>query len=398
MGVGDGARGKLEDMASQAGSTHTADVIVIGGGLIGSSIAFRLAQERLKVLVLDRGEPGAEASAAAAGMLAPQGETIEPDDFFTFCAESHALYPDFVDEIEGSMGRDVGYRREGTVLVAVNEEESAALEKIYQAQSRYGLIIERLTPEAVHQKVAGLSTEIRFGLEIPRDHWVDNERLTQAVIQAAKGLGARFLAGTPVVKLNARNSRVESLEACTGATSAVSRFSAGSIVLAAGSWSGELAASLGISLPVKPCRGQMLEFEAPRELPCVVRSGHHYLVPRASNRIVVGTTAEYAGFEKAVTGAGLQSVLQGALRIAPFLADCKFRRAWAGLRPDTADHLPVLGFGEFENLAFATGHFRNGILLAPITAQVIWELMIKGQSSRSVGSYSPARFVSAGSS
>src|SRR5581483_10825770 len=136
-------------MASQAGSTHTADVIVIGGGLIGSSIAFRLAQQRLKVLVLDRGEPGAEASAAAAGMLAPQGETIEPDEFFAFCAESHALYPDFISEIESLTGRKVGEHREGTLLVAADEEESSTLEKICQAQSRYGLIIERLTPEAV---------------------------------------------------------------------------------------------------------------------------------------------------------------------------------------------------------------------------------------------------------
>jgi glycine oxidase len=393
VAAGDGARGKLEGMASDAGSTHTADVIVIGGGLIGSSIAFRLAQARLKVLVLDRGEPGAEASAAAAGMLAPQGETTEPDEFFAFCAESHALYPDFVKDIEGSTGRDVGYRREGTLLVAADAEESSALEKVYQAQTRYGLIIERLRPEAVHQRVAGLSADIRFGLELPRDHWIDNQQLTQAVIEAAKSLGASFLAGARVVKLNARNSRVESLEACTAPTGAVSRFSAGTFVLAAGCWSGELAASLGMSLPVKPCRGQMIEFEAPRELPCVVRSGHHYLVPRSSKRIVVGTTAEYAGFEKAVTGAGLLSVLHGAMRFAPFLADCKFRRAWAGLRPDTADHLPVLGFGEFENLAFATGHFRNGILLAPITAQLIAELITTDSTSRSIEAYRLSRFL-----
>lgn len=383
-------------MAPGLNSTHTADVIIIGGGLIGSSIAFRLAQSRLKVVVLDRGEPGAEASSAAAGMIAPQGETTDPDDFFAFCAASRALYPDFVSEIEGLTGREVGYRQEGTLLVAADDEESSALERTYQAQSRNGLVIERLPPEAVHQRVAGLSTEIRCGLDIPQDHWIDNERLTEAVIEAAKHLDVPFLSHAPVVKLNARNGRVESLEARTGATSATSKFSAGTFVIAAGCWSGKLAATLGVTLPITPCRGQMIEFEAPRELPCVVRSGHHYLVPRVPKRILVGTTAEYVGFDKAVTGAGLHSILQGAVRIAPFLNACKFRRAWAGLRPDTADHLPVLGFGELENLAFATGHFRNGILLAPITAQLISELLTTGTTSHRIDAYRPARFAAAG--
>ncbi len=379
-------------MARGTNIAHTADVIVIGGGLIGSAIAFRLAQARLKVLVLDRGEPGSEASAAAAGMLAPQGETVDPDEFFTFCAASHALYPEFSSEIEGSTGRKVGYRREGTLLVAADDEESAALERTYQAQSRLGLEIERLSPEIVHERAPGLSAVIRFGLGIPQDHWVDNERLTQAVIAAAEGLKARFLAHTPLVKLNTRNGRVESLEARSGTTSSTATYSAGTFVMAAGCWSGQLAAPLGLTLPVTPCRGQMLEFEAPQELPLVVRSGHHYLVPRARNRIVVGTTAEYVGYEKVVTGAGLHSVLAGARRIAPLLNACTFIRAWAGLRPDTADHLPVLGYGEFANLVFATGHFRNGILLAPITAQLIAELITTGSTSQSIEAYRVSRF------
>ena len=384
--------GKLEFMASSLTSSNTADVIIIGGGLIGSSIAFRLAQARLKVLVFDRGEPGAEASAAAAGMIAPQGESTDLGDFFALCSASRALYPGFVLEIEDLTGEGVGYHQEGTLLVAVDEEESSELERIYQAQTRIGQRLERLSPETVHQRVAGLSAEIRSGLGIPEDHWVDNGLLTRAVIEAAKRLDVTFLAHAPVIGLGVRNGRVESLEARTGATTAPSRFSAGHFVLAAGCWSGKLLAPLGISLPMLPCRGQMMEFDSPRELPLVVREGHHYLVPRASKRIVVGTTAEYVGYEKGVTGDGLFSILQGALRIAPLLKGCSFRRAWAGLRPDTADHLPILGYGDLGNLVFATGHFRNGILLAPITAQLISELLITGTASHQIDAYHPARF------
>jgi glycine oxidase len=137
----------------------------------------------------------------------------------------------------------------------------------------------------------------------------------------------------------------------------------------------------------------MMEFESPREIPYVVRAGIHYLVPRSARRVVVGTTAEYAGFEKTVTAEGLQSILNGAMRFAPFLKDCAFRRAWAGLRPDTADHLPVLGYGKQDNLILATGHFRHGILLAPITAQQISELVLSRSTSLSLEAYRPTRFA-----
>jgi glycine oxidase len=137
----------------------------------------------------------------------------------------------------------------------------------------------------------------------------------------------------------------------------------------------------------------MLEFEAPRELPCVVRAGIHYLVPRPERRLLVGTTAEYTGFEKAVTAKGLFSILEGVVRLAPLVSELRFLRAWAGLRPDTADHLPILGYGEIENLVFATGHFRNGILLAPVTAEIIADLIFKGSTSRPIEAYRPTRFT-----
>jgi glycine/D-amino acid oxidase-like deaminating enzyme len=190
-----------------------------------------------------------------------------------------------------------------------------------------------------------------------------------------------------VHKFHTKGDRIESIAAGNGAS-----LTAKTYVLAAGCWSGEVADGLGIHLPITPCCGQMMEFEAARELPFVVRAGIHYLVPRPQRRLLAGTTAEYAGFEKAVTAKGLLSILEGAVRLAPLVSEFRFLRAWAGLRPDTADHLPILGYGEIENLVFATGHFRNGILLAPVTAEIIADLILKGSTSRPMEAYRPTRF------
>jgi glycine oxidase len=375
-------------------NSRHADVIVIGGGLIGSSIALRLAQAKLRVLVFDRGEPGAEASSAAAGMIAPQGETADPDAFFALCAASHALFPDFVLEIEELSGQEVDFRRTGSLLVAVEEKQVAGLEKLFWTQSRAGLPLERLTPADLRNRMPGLSSKVRLALGVSEDYWIDNEELTRAVIEAARRLGVRFYPHCPVERLSLSENRVEAIHASYGgAGGEATPFSAECFVLAAGCWSGGLAAQAGLPLPMNPCRGQMMEFESPREIPHVVRSGTHYLVPRSARRVVVGTTAEYAGFEKTVTAGGLQSILNGATRFAPFLKECAFRRAWAGLRPDTTDHLPVLGYGKLQNLILATGHFRHGILLAPLTAQQISELVLTRSTSLSLEAYRPTRFA-----
>ena len=381
-------------MPDNSSASHTADVLIIGGGLIGCSIALRLARAGLRVSVLDRGEPGGEASAAAAGMLAPHGETVEPDAFFELCVASRDLYPQFVAEVEDLSGQCVGYRRDGTLLVSLDEEGEKELDHVHHTQQQAGYQLERLSSAEAARRLAGLSPRIRGGLFVPGDHWVDNQRLTTAVIAACRRLGVTLCGERPVTKLNVGSGRVESVEAGYGQKADPgSRFSAGQVVLAAGCWSRELVAPLGIMLPMEPCRGQMLEFDAPAELPLVLRSGIHYLVPRSPQQVLVGTTAEYVGYEKAVTGEGLRSILEGAMRLFPGARDFRLRRAWAGLRPDTADHLPVLGRGEIENLIFATGHFRNGILLTPITAQLISELVLGNSPSRPLDAYRPTRFA-----
>ena len=253
------------------------------------------------------------------------------------------------------------------------------------------MILHPLTAAEVHARSAGLSPQIRSGLFIPGDHWVDNERLMRALLIACQRAGVRFEAGHAVHKFHTKDGRIAGVAAEDGAS-----FTAKTYVLAAGCWSGEVAGRLGIHLPITPCRGQMMEFESPRELPFVVRAGIHYLVPRPERRVLLGTTAEYTGFEKAVTAEGLLSILQGTVRLSPRVGEFRFLRAWAGLRPDTADHLPILGYGEIENLVFATGHFRNGILLAPVTAEIIADLILKGSTSRPIEAYRPTRFTESG--
>ena len=372
-------------------SARPADVLIIGGGIIGGSIAWRLAQGGLKVTLLDRSEPGAEASSAAAGMLAPLGEMVEPRPFAELCMASRSLYPRFAAEIQESSGHDAGYRSDGALLVALDEKVEEELAEIHRTQSAQGFTLQPLSAAEVHERGAGLSPQVRSGLFIPGDHWIDNERLMRALLIACQRAGVRVEAGCAVRMSHTKGGRIESVAAANG-----SSFTAKAYVLAAGSWSGEVAGGLGMHLPVTPCCGQMMEFEAQRALPFVLRSGIHYLVPRSERRLLAGTTAEYTGFEKAVTAQGLLSILAGVLRLAPLVREFRFLRAWAGLRPDTPDHLPILGYGEIENLLFATGHFRHGILLAPVTAEIITDLILKGSTPRPVEAYRPTRFTESG--
>jgi glycine oxidase len=215
--------------------------------------------------------------------------------------------------------------------------------------------------------------------------------LMHALLIACQRAGVRVEAGCAVHKFHTKGDRMDGIAAGND-----TRFTAKTFVLAAGCWSGKIAEGLGVNVPVAPCCGQMMEFEVQRELPFVVRSGMHYLVPRPGCRLLVGATSEYTGFEKSVTARGMFSLIEGAVRLAPMVGEARFLRAWAGLRPDTADHLPILGYGEIENLVFATGHFRNGILLAPVTAEIIAELIAKGLTSRPIEAYRPTRFTESG--
>jgi glycine oxidase len=379
-------------MTAEEHSSGAGDVVVVGGGLIGCAIALRLARRNLRVTVFERGEPGCEASSAGAGMIAPQGETLNPDLFYNLCAASRDLYPDFVAEIEELSGRNVGFVRQGSLIVATDEAGRAELGRIHTGQSSKGLQLERVAANEVRQRYSLLSPDISEGIFIPGDHWLDNEALVEALYTACLRLGVVFHLHTAVTRFITRNGKVQGIEAREEGRPTPSHHSAGTFVLAAGAWSGDIAASLNLKLPITPCRGQMVELDGAEDLTITVRAGHYYVVPRSHGRVVAGTTMEYVGYGKQVSGEGLMSILGGVTAFAPFVRRLRFRRAWAGLRPDTKDHRPILGYGKFEGLAFATGHFRNGILLAPITAKLISELILSGRTSFPIESYSPARF------
>ena len=298
-------------------------------------------------------------------------------------------------EIEELAGESVHYRNDGTLLVAIDGEECAELEHVYRIQTQRGLPLERLADDNILKRLPGLSPHIKLALFVPGDHRVDNERLTRGLIKAGELSGATFHWNCAVTGFNIQDDQIESVRALPQGSTAETTLSAERVVVAAGCWSGQLAETFGVSLPIVPCHGEMIEFETSSELPYVVRAGIHYVVPRGSQTALAGTTAKWGSFEKVVTAGGLQSIIQGVTRILPIAKDFRFRRAWAGLRPDTKDHLPILGFGKLRNLIFATGHFRNGILLAPITAKVIAELILAGTPSYSLDLYSPERFAAA---
>jgi glycine oxidase len=376
-------------MNNKTQGNGSADAAIIGGGIIGCSVALRLAQAGARVTVLERGEIGAEASSAAAGMLAPQGEMISPPAFSDLCLKSRDLYPQFAAEIEELSGEKVGYRTDGAALVGISDAECHELEETYHVQTARGLPLELLTGAEARRRVPGLAAEIRTALFVPGDHWLDNVRLMTALAKACERLGVTLRPHTEVKKLNATGGKVESVT--VGGNGAGANLSASQFILAAGCWSRDLTASPAMEKSLQPCRGQILEFESPEELPHVVRAGHFYLVPRSGRRVVAGTTAEYTGYEKAVTAEGMRSVIEGVSRIAPFIRNYRFLRAWSGLRPDTRDHLPVIGHGALSNLIYSTGHFRNGILLAPANAQLVAELALTGTPSVPLEIYSPRR-------
>ena len=367
-------------------SGETADIVIVGGGLIGASVAFRLAQAGRKVAVVDRGEPGREASSAAAGMLAAQVGMEKTDALSELCLASRKVFPEFVREVEDASGTEIEYCRRGMLEVARDEQELNDLERKFTLQKTLGLRVEKLSAGEIREKSAGVDPAVQGGLFFAEDHWLDNEALSLAVLRAARKVGVKFFPQTEIQKAELRGGSLKEIR------SATHRFSGNQFILAAGCWSGKLAKSFELHLPVSPSRGQMMEFQTDRKIEHTIWGGHYYVVPRDGGRLLVGTTIEDAGFDKSVTAAGLEEILSGVIRFAPWLGECRFRRAWAGLRPDTADHWPIFGIGEISNLFFATGHFRNGILLAPLTARLISELVLNGSVSYPMDAFSPNRF------
>lgn len=365
-----------------------ADVVVVGGGLMGCAVALRLRQAGASVLVLERALPGAEASSAAAGILAPQMEAEGPGPFLDLCLRSRALYPAFAEELRALTGVDVMYAPSGVLRAAFDDAGAQHLEATAAWQRAVGLRAELLDGTEARALEPTLSPAAVAGLHFPDDHQVDNRLLVRALVMAAARAGARFRTGAVrgVVSEGGRAVGVDVDGALVRAGRAV--------VIAAGSWSGLVGGAALDPRAVRPARGQMVQLQA--RLPPfrhILVSEKGYLVPRADGRVLAGSTMELVGFDKQVTAGGLARILEMLLELCPALADVAVDSTWAGFRPWTEDRLPVLGPGPLEGLVLATGHFRNGILLTPITARLVAQVVLGERPSVDLAPFSHARFA-----
>jgi glycine oxidase len=302
-------------------------------------------------------------------MLAPQAEANRAHEFFYLTCQSRDLYPEFAAALLAETGIDIELETTGTLYLAFTEHDADELERRYEWQTRAGLPLEKLSATAVRDLEPSIREDVRGALKFPLDIQVENRRLLSALTSANERLGVRLETGTAVSSLRVERDRVTGIETSRGF------IATGSVVIAAGAWSSLLGAADKAlpNLRIKPVRGQMLCFEAsPQIASHVIYSPRGYIVPRRDGRLLAGSTNEQAGFEKRVTAEGLHSILSAALEISPRMATLPMTDSWAGLRPRAADTLPVLGpCAEIAGVFYATGHYRNGILLAPITGDII---------------------------
>jgi glycine oxidase len=374
-------------------SIEKADAVVIGAGVIGCAIAWRLGQAGMRVLVVERGRIGGEASHAAAGMLAPSAEAEGASEFFNLTVASHAIYADFARELKASSGVDVEYRDEGTLYLALTEEDEEELGRRWQWLHEAGLNVKRLNAGCALKLEPLLNQTLRFALKFPGDHQVDNRRLMTALHGAARNEGVEFRTHTEARELLTES--VAGRSRIVGVMTARGEIHARTVVIAAGSWSSLLRCDEAQRFEVEPARGQMAAIEMPAPAARhVIYSRRGYLVPRLSGYLIAGSTTERAGYDKRVTAGGVASIIKNAIEIMPCVAGQAVVETWAGLRPRAPDDLPILGADpRVEGLIYATGHYRNGILLAPITARAIGELIVKGESSVDLAPFSVARFA-----
>jgi glycine oxidase len=363
--------------------------IVIGGGIIGCSVAWRLAAEGVATTVLERGRVGQEASWAAAGMIAPQAEAEGPGPFFDFCMKARDAFDGIVDRLVRDGGVDPEYDRAGILYVALDADERAQLERRARWQRSVGAPLEELSGAEARRVEPMLSPEALYAIHMPTNRRTDNRKLTQAYAAAARKAGAEFVEGARVEGLALRGERAIGVLMDGGSIR-----EADVVVNAAGAWAGEIRGLEADRVKLHPVRGQIVCFEvAPGTIGPALFSLRGYVVPRRDGRLLTGSTMEEAGYNKSVTLAGLDKIARGAAAIVPTLGAAAFREAWAGLRPATRDLMPVLGFSpSVSNVLWAAGHFRSGILLSAITGEIIADLVQGRRPAVELAAFSAARF------
>lgn len=372
--------------------TRTADVAIVGGGVIGLSIARQLALRGVRsVTVIERGEFGKEASWAAGGILAPQVEADRADDFFELARASRDLYPTFARALQNETGIDVQLEQTGTLYVGFTEDDEQEMRRRFDWQTRAGLRVEWLAGEDARHLEPNIASNVRCALRFPDDWQVENRRLTEALVRTNQKLGVQLIANCEIRSVRIEDGRV------TGIESETTSIDAATVVIAAGAWTAEIktAKTNSSAVQIEPVRGQMLCFQnEPPLTRHVIYSARGYLVPRRDGRLLAGSTSERVGFDKQVTNEGTASIKSMAFEIAPALESAAIVDSWAGFRPHAPDDLPVLGrAADLDGLFYATGHYRNGILLAPITAELIAEALLTRSTSAPLAAFQPRRLA-----
>jgi glycine oxidase len=369
-------------------------IVIIGAGVIGLGIGWRLAG-RAAVTIFDRGKAGAGASHAAAGMLAACCEA-EPGEeaLIALGRESQARWPAFAEELQRVSGIDVELRREGTLVLALTADDQAEIAHRLEFQQRLGLPLEWLSAAATRTREPRLAGKIAGALFSPQDHQVDNRKLAQALRIAAEAAGAKIHEQKPVKEIVVQGGRAKGVALEDGTIAA-----ADIVVLAAGAWSRGIG---GLPPdrrpPVRPVKGQMLALRMDAAAPLlshVLWAPGAYLVPRRDGRLIVGATVEEKGFDDTITAGGMLTLLEAAWRAVPAVEDLPIEEIWVGHRPGSRDDAPILGPGPLEGLFYATGHHRNGILLAPVTADAMARLVLDDVVEPAIRPFGLERFLPA---
>jgi glycine oxidase len=348
------------------------DVAVVGAGVVGLAVGWRAAQRGLRVIVLDRAErPGAGTSAVAAGMLAPISETIATElPLMRLGLASVTAYPQFVEELSDASGMDPGYLRCGTLLAARDSDEAEALKRELELRQSLDLSVNRLLGSEARRLEPALAPTLRLALEIPDDHAIDPRKLSAALAVALTRAGGELRLGATATRVAATGERVTGIGLAGG-----SEIPVDNVVVAAGPWSSSLdGVPEDARIPIHPIKGQILRLHdpgGPGLLTRVLRMTGGYVVPRGDGRYVIGATMEERGFDTTVTAGGAFDLLRNAFELLPSVTELVIDELSAGLRPATPDNAPAIGPGGLAGLHWAVGHYRHGILLTPITAELV---------------------------
>lgn len=373
------------------------EIIIIGGGVIGLGIGWQLTKSGVSVTIYDSGEAGRAASWAAAGMLAPLAEahTEEPELLKLGC-ESLVLYPQWVSELESEAEMSVGFRDEGTHIVGLESDDTHQLKHLYQAQQQLGLDVNWLSGGEVREIESALSPRVSAAIQCESDYQVDNRLMVTALKSAYLRNGGVLHENNPIEKIHVEDCQVQGIETREG-------FHRGDmVILSAGCWSSQIdGIPDSIRPPVRPVKGQMmaLQMEDGITINSVIRTVRAryptdvYLVPRTDGRLIIGATSEEMGYDTRLTVGGMFELLRGAWEVVPGVYELPILESWAGLRPGSRDNAPILGKTPVENLIYATGHYRNGILLSPITAYEISKLVLSDETSDVISPFQLDRFL-----